>query len=117
MPEWRQARLRLGECHAWLESSNDIQPTRTPVIEIVPSRSDLRLHHHWSKNVGRGSKDEALKAGRRYSDDRKRMAIYQDGVVHYSGVRTESSLPISVAEHDDRIAFLRLIIRLDEHPA
>src|SRR2546430_17081672 len=86
MPERRQARLSLGQAHARLKPSNDIQPARTPVIEIVPSRSNLRLHHHGSKNIRGGAQHETFEARRCNAYDGKRMAVYEDAVIHHPRV-------------------------------
>src|SRR6185312_16724864 len=87
------------------------------VIKIIPSRRDLRLHHHGHEHVGSGADDSAAKARTAHADHSKWISIDRNGVVDYMRVGSESALPIGVAENYDRIALLNLIIRSQKQTA
>src|ERR1051326_6854947 len=112
MPERRESGLRLLCGDSRFETTEDVEPARAAIVEIVPSRRDLRLHHHRRKDIRRLPNDDAPEVGGSHADHGERMAIDQDAVVHYAGIGPEAPLPISEAEYDDGIALLHLIIGL-----
>src|SRR6185312_10297278 len=101
--ERRESDLRLLCGYSRFETPEDVEPARAAIIEIVPSGRDLRLHHHWRKDVRRLANDDAPEVGRSHAHDGERMAIDQDAVIHYARIGTEAPLPISEAEYDDWI--------------
>src|SRR5271157_5433509 len=100
IPERGEARFGLLAAYSRLQFSDDVQPTRLVVIEILASGHDFSLHHHGHENVGSVTHDHAVKAGRRNADDRERMTVHQDALIQNSGVAAEAALPIAETQHD-----------------
>src|SRR5207302_5850371 len=117
VPQRRQAGLRLLSRYSGLEPADYVQPSRTPIIQIVPSWSDLRLHHHRGKHVWRGAYDKASKSRRSDSHNRKWMTVDDDAVIDHMRIGAEAALPITIAKDRDRIFLLRLIIGLHQQTA
>ena len=109
--------LHLGSLgrHAGLEAAHDRHPAAATIVEIVPGRRHLRLHHHRHDDVAVRADLDAIEPGRRYADDRHRMAIDDNGAIENRGVATETPLPEAVAEHGDGMRSRRTVVSIVEY--
>src|SRR5205823_2103215 len=106
--------LRLLGGDPRLEPADNVQPPRAPIIQIVPSWSDLRFHHHGTEDVWRRAYNKASESRRSDSHNRERMTIDNDAVIDYMRIGAEATLPIAIAQNRYRIFPLRLIVGLHQ---
>ena len=52
-----------------------------PVVEVVPGRRHLRLHHHRHHDVGAGPDLQPAEPGGTHADDGHGMAVDRDGLI------------------------------------
>ena len=114
--EGLQRRLGLLEGDAGLQSAEDIDPAAAPVVDVVPVRRHLRLHHQRHADASARSRYRRRRIpacdtpmiGQRIVVDRDRLA---DDL----RVGAEPVAPIVVAQHRNRaVASLFVVVRRDD---
>ena len=108
-------RVCLRARDAGLQPCEDVEPPAAPVVEIVPRRGHLRLHHHRRQDVGGLADLQAREALRGHADNGEGMAVDVDRLVQDRGITAEAAHPVAVAEHGDRMAAGRLVVGRVEH--
>jgi hypothetical protein len=112
-----QSGFSLSSTDSRFHSANNVQPGRAPIVEVIPIRRNLRLHHHGRKDVGGIAHHHAVKARPGHADDRERVAVHQNALIHDLRIRTETPLPVTEAQDRDGIRFLHLIVRRHKETA
>src|SRR5258708_1751060 len=81
----------------------------------------VRIGEQWSAETGQRHDDvgwcarfEPNESGRRYTDDRKRLACQIDVLTDNSGVGAELPLPVAVTQNCDVSISRRLIVRFGD---
>jgi hypothetical protein len=110
-------RFRLLRRHARLQPRHDRQPAAAAVLQVVPGRRHLRLHHHRHEHVGAFADDDAVEARRRDADDRHRLAVERHAAVEDRRVAIEAPRPVAVGEDDHRMSAWRAVVVLREGAA
>src|SRR2546422_722723 len=99
-----QAGCCLLQADARFAASHDLEKPALRVIEKHPPIHHWRLHHHGYPNVLHAAHSDTIEPWRSDADDGKRQTVERDGFAHRSRVKPELALPISVADHCDRVS-------------
>ena len=100
-----------------LQTAEDLQPAIATVVQRIPGRRYLRLHHHRDKDIARATHFHALVPRLRYADYRHRIAVYQNRLLQDFGIASELPLPEPVREYRDRMCSRCAIILGRDQPA
>jgi hypothetical protein len=114
-----QRRLRRGDRVSGLEPGEHLHPSRAAVVHVhpIPLGRHHRFHLDRHADLRRLRRIEAGESPRRHADDRHRVVVHQDLLTDDGAVAAEAVDPVVVAEHDDRMPAIHLIVFLGvEHP-
>src|SRR5262249_42538448 len=78
------------------------------------ARNDLPLHHYRNPKIRRIANPDAEEIGRRYADDRKRMAIHRDALTNNGRIARKTPLPVVVTDDDDRTGAGDIVVLLGD---
>ena len=117
IPQWIHRRFRLLRRDARLQPRHNVQPPGSPLIQIVPARRNLRLHHHGREYIRRIAHNHAPKSRRRDAHHRERMVIQTNSLIQHARIAAKAPLPVAIAQHCNGVGFGRDIVGLLEHPA
>src|SRR6476661_3119158 len=103
---------RFGLCtrDTWLQACHHRQPAASAIVEIVPRRGHLSLHHQRDHDIGGLTYLYTREAKGADADDGERMAVYADRLVQDRGIPAEPPLPVAVAENRNRMRAGRPIV-------
>src|SRR5207237_6049785 len=94
MPDLIEACLGLYAINTGLEPAYNRQPSRPPLLEIIPVGRDLGLHCHGHEQCRVVTTHNAVKPGRRNTDHRERASVDRNTLVDNLGIGTKTALPI-----------------------
>ena len=100
-----------------LQAANDVQPPALAIVETVPRRRDLGLHHDRHEEIGRRRADNAGEAVGRDAHDRHRRAVDRHHLVQNGRVAGETPLPEPIAQYHHRMRARRPVVVVGERAA
>ena len=97
---------------AGLQAGKHLHPARAAIVHLYPllGRHDDGLHQNRNANLRRARRVHAGKPRSGNADDRHRIVVDQDLLADHFGIAREARRPIFMAEHDDRMAAVDLIV-------
>ena len=95
---------------ALAQPSECADPSIKAIVERVPSRRQLRLHHHRHEDLHWLADFDAVEPCLRDADDRERVAVDGGRSTDDGGIGTEPRCPEGVAQHGDWIGALQAIV-------
>lgn len=110
--EGLQGGLRGGDGEAGLEASEGLDPAGAAVGEGIPTWGEQRLHEDGYADLRGAGGIKADEAGGRDADDRHGIAVDGDFGADDLRVGGEAGDPIVVAEDDDGVALVDLVVFL-----
>ena len=86
-----QRRLGLLDGDARLQPAEHVHPAAAPVVDVVPVRRHLRLHHHRHADAWHVADVHAVEAGLRDADDGERLVVDRDRLPDDPRIGAEAS--------------------------
>ena len=112
----RQPRLRLPGRDPGPEPCEHADPSKQPLVERVPARCQLRLHHHRHEHACRTADFHAVEPRLRHANDGVGMSIDDERAVDDAGIRREAADPEAVADHGHWMTAGELVVLRCQRP-
>ncbi len=110
-------RLCLFHRNARLPSREYRQKRVVPFVQPIPNGRHLPLHGHGHKNVRHLSYLDAAESILRDADNGHLGVVYEKRLIQHSRVPAKMPLPIGVAQDQDRMSALHIVIGWGQHSA
>ena len=109
-----ERRLRGFDRVSRLEPREHLDPARAPIVHVQPAPLGRhhRLHQDRHANLRRRAPDRGQRTPARHADDRHRVVVDEDLLADDVGIAGEAAHPVVVAQDDDRMALVDLVVFL-----